>query len=148
MKRTILLGALAAALLTPFAATHAHSNVSVSVSTPEFGIRIGGPVYRPAPVYVPAPVYAPVPVYAPAPVYGPVPYYAAPPVHVTPRVVYPAPRVIYRAPVIVAPPRYYGPGVWVAPRPHGHRYRDGWHDGRREHRRERDSDHYRAGYGY
>ncbi len=73
MKRTILLGTLTAALLAPFTVAHAYSNVSVSVSTPEFGIRIGGPVFHPVPVYSPVPVYAPVPVFAPVPVYAPRP---------------------------------------------------------------------------
>jgi hypothetical protein len=133
MKRTILLGTLTAALLAPFTMAHAYSNVSVSVSTPEFGIRIGGPVFHPVPVY------APVPVFAPAPVFAPVPVYAPRPVYVTPRVIYPAP-------VIVVPPRY-------APRhfgPRGYRHRD-WddrRDERREHRGDRDRDGYRAGYRY
>lgn len=34
MHRTLLLGALTATLLAPFAIAHAHSDVSVSVSTP------------------------------------------------------------------------------------------------------------------
>jgi hypothetical protein len=137
MKRTILLGTLAAALLAPFAAAHAYSNVSVSVSTPEFGIRIGGPVYGPVPVYAPAPVYVPVPVYV-----------APHPVYVAPRPVYIAPRVIHSAPVIVVPARHFGPParVWVAPRAHGHRDRDDRRDWRREHRRDHDG--YRVRYGY
>ena len=131
MKRTILLGTLAAALLAPFAATHAHSSVSVSVSTPEFGIRIGGPVFHPVPVFAPAPVVVPVvPVYAPRPVVV-------------------APRVIHAAPVIVVPrhaARHFGPParVWVTPRAHWQRDWDDRRDGRREHRR----DWYRAGYAY
>jgi hypothetical protein len=56
MKRTILLGTLAATLLAPFAASEAHSSVSIGVSTPEFGIRIGGPVFHPGPFHAPAPV--------------------------------------------------------------------------------------------
>ena len=55
MKRTILLGTLTAALLAPFAVAQAQSNVIISVSTPEFGIRIGGPVFHPVPVYAPRP---------------------------------------------------------------------------------------------
>lgn len=133
MKRTVLLGTLIAALLAPFAIAHAHSNVAVSVSTPEFGIRIGAPVYQPVPVYAPAPVYIPAPVYAPPPT-----------------VYVPAPRVIYRAPIVVPAPRYivpapvyYGrPGVRVAPRPYGYRY---W-DHRREERRDHNGQ--RAGYGF
>lgn len=134
MRRTVLLGTLLAAVLAPFAMAHAHSNVSVSVSTPEFGIRIGGPVYRPVPVYQPVPVYAPPPVYvAPAPVYVP------------------PPRVIYRAPRVVVPaPVYYGPpaGVWVAPRGYyGQRHwKHRQDDRRRDYRGDRD--HRRAGYGF
>ncbi len=141
MKRTILLGTLTAALLAPFTVAHAQSNVSISVSTPEFGIRIGGPVFHPVPVY------APVPVFAPAPVFVPVPVYAPRPVHLVPRVFHPAP-------VIVVPPRYaprhFGPraGVWVAPRAYQHRDWDGRRDGRREQRGDRDRDGYRAGYRY
>jgi hypothetical protein len=133
MKRTILLGTLTAALLAPFAVAHAYSDVSVSVSTPEFGIRIGGPVYGPVPVYAPAPVYAPVPVYAPMPVYAP-------------RPVYVTPRVIYPAPVIVVPPRY-APRHF-GPRAYWHRDWDDRRDGRREHRGDLDRNGYRAGYGY
>jgi hypothetical protein len=127
MKRTILLGTLTAALLAPFAVANAHSDVSVSVSTPEFGIRIGGPVFHPMPVYAPVPVFAPVPVYAPRPVYV-------------------APRVIYPAPVIVVPPRY-APRHF-GPRAYWHRDWDDRRDGRREHRGDRDRDGYRAGYRY
>lgn len=131
MKRTVLLGTLLAAVLVPFSLAHATSNVAVSVSTPEFGIRIGAPVYRPVPFYAPVPVYAPAPVYAPLPVYVP------------------APRVIYPAPVAVLPARgYYGApaGVWVAPRGYGHHHWKHRHDDRRGHRRDRYE--YRAGYGY
>jgi hypothetical protein len=127
MKRTILLGTLTAALLAPLTLAYAHSDVSVSVSTPEFGIRIGGPVFHPMPVYAPVPVFAPVPVYAPRPVYV-------------------APRVIYPAPVIVVPPRY-APRHF-GPRAYWHRDWDDRRDGRREHRGDRDRDGYRAGYRY
>lgn len=66
--------------LTAASASQAGSPpVTVRVDTPEFGIRIGQPVFRPAPVIVaPAPVYVPPPrvVYAPPPViYAPHPYY-------------------------------------------------------------------------
>lgn len=150
MKRTILLGTLTAALLAPFAVAQAQSNVIISVNTPEFGIRIGGPVFHPVPVY------APVPVFAPAPVFVPVPVHAPRRVHVVPRVFHPAP-------VIVVPSRHaaphFGPrgGVWVAPRAYqprdrydrNARYdRDDRRDGRREQRRDRDSDGYRAHYRY
>lgn len=139
MKRTILLGTLTAALLAPFAVAQAQSNVIISVNTPEFGIRIGGPVFHPVPVYAPVPVFAPAPVFVPVRVHAP-------------RPVYVAPRVIHTAPVIVVPPRHsarhFGPRgvVWVAPRTHQHRDRDDWRDGRREQRRDRDRDDYRDGY--
>jgi hypothetical protein len=57
--------------------------VSVRITTPEFGIRIGTPmphVYLPAPVIVAPPrvIYAPPPrVLPPRPVYYPAPYYRA-----------------------------------------------------------------------
>ena len=86
MKRTILLGTLMAALLAPFAVAHAQSNVIISVNTPEFGIRIGGPVFHPVPVYAPVPVFVPAPVFAPAPVFVPMRVHA--------------PRVIHTVPVI------------------------------------------------
>jgi hypothetical protein len=139
MKRTILLGTLAAALLAPLAASQAHSNVSIGVSTPEFGIRIGGPAYYPGPVYAPAPVFVAAPVVVPVPVYAPRPVHAVP-------------GVFHPAPVIVAPlryaPRHFGPraGGWVAPRaPHPHR---GWDDRRDWRRGDRNGDGYRAGYRY
>jgi hypothetical protein len=143
MKRTILLGTLTAALLAPFAVAQAQSNVIISVNTPEFGIRIGGPVYHPVPVYAPVPVFAPAPVFVPVRVHAPRPLYVAP-------------RVIHTAPVIVVPPRHsarhFGPrgGVWVAPRAYQHRDRDDWREGRREQRRDRDGyrDGYRANYRY
>jgi hypothetical protein len=143
MKRTILLGTLTAALLAPFAVAHAQSNVAISVNTPEFGIRIGGPVFHPVPVYAPVPVFAPAPVFVPVRVHAPRPFHVAP-------------RVIHTAPVIVVPTRHavrdFGPrgGVWVAPRAYqnGDRYdrydRDDRRDGRREQRRNRDRDDYRA----
>lgn len=138
MKRTILLGTLMAALLAPFAVAHAQSNVIISVNTPEFGFRIGGPVFHPVPVYAPVPVFVPAPVFAPAPVFVPMRVHA--------------PRVIHTVPVIVVPPRHaarhFGPrgGAWVAPRAYKHRDRDDWRDGRREQRRDRDRDDYRDGY--
>jgi hypothetical protein len=130
MKRTLLLGALLALLAGPYAAAQAHSssNVSVSVSTPEFGIRIGGPVYAQVPVYAPQPVYVPAPVYAPVPVYAPAPVYVAP-------------RVIYPAPV------YYGrPGAWVAPRPYRYRHVQERREVRRDYRYDHNGN--RAGYGF
>jgi hypothetical protein len=139
MKRTILLGTLATALLAPFAASQAHSNVSIGVSTPEFGIRIGGPAYYPGQVYAPAPVFVPTPVVVPVPVYAPRPVHAVP-------------GVFLPAPVIVAPPRYaprhFGPraGVWVAPRAYHHHR--GWDDRRHWRRGDGDSDGYRAGHRY
>lgn len=126
MKRTLLIGSLLAAALLPVAAANAHG-VSVSVNTPDFGIRIGAPIYRPVPVYAPPPV-----VYAPAPV-----FYTPPP-----RVIYAPPRVVYR------PYPYYA-GVRVAPVPYGHwkhKHRDSHrHDRHDDDRHHRD---YRAGYGF
>lgn len=99
------------ALLLGIAATlglgsaQARDHVSVSVSTPEFGIRVGTPhrYYQPAPVYV-----------APAPV-----YYSPPPVYYAPRVVYPAPV-------------YYGDrGYGHRRHYHGNRH---WHGGDGHHR--------------
>jgi hypothetical protein len=144
MKRTILLGTLTAALLAPFAVAQAQSNVIISVNTPEFGIRIGGPVFHPVPVYAPVPVFAPAPVFVPVRVHAPRPFHVAP-------------RVIHTAPVIVVPPRHaarhFGPrgGVWVAPRAYQHRDRDDRYDrrdGRREQRHDRDRDVQRAAYRY
>lgn len=81
MKRKFLLGASLSALLlaamAPWSASKANS-VSVRVSTPEFGIRIGAPHF-PHPVFQPVPVYRPVPVYQPVPVYYPGPYRYGPP---------------------------------------------------------------------
>lgn len=79
------LGALVVAAMAPWSASQAH-DVSLSVSTPEFGFRIGAPAprYYGGPRYYPAPVYVPPPVvYQPPPpvVYAPAPrYYAPPPV--------------------------------------------------------------------
>lgn len=107
MKRSLIIGAAAAAVLLQLGA--AHAQVSIGVRTPEFAFRIGapGPVYAPAPYYG-APMYGP-PVYGP-PVYGPSgfappaygPVFAPAPVFVQ------RPRVYVPAPVYVAPPR------WVA----------------------------------
>ncbi|HKO66939.1 MAG TPA: hypothetical protein VJU53_03960 [Burkholderiaceae bacterium] len=79
MKRKFLFGAALSALMlaaiAPWSASHANG-VSVRVSTPEFGIRIGAPHF---PVFQPVPVYRPVPVYPSVPVYYPRPYRYAPP---------------------------------------------------------------------
>jgi hypothetical protein len=116
MFKRLLFAGLAVAAIAPVAAQA--NGVSVAVSTPQFGIRIGAPVFGPPviPVYAPVPVYAPAPIYAPAPVYAPAPLYAPPPVVYVPRFV--APRVYVPAPVMVAPrvvyPRnYYRPPVVV-----------------------------------
>lgn len=83
MKRKFWVGAsfsaLVIAAMAPWSASQANS-VSVRVSTPEFGIRIGAPhfpraVYQPVPVHYPRHYgYAPPPV-----VYTPPPRYFAPP---------------------------------------------------------------------
>lgn len=144
MKRTVLLGTLLAALLAPMAMAHAHDGIAVSVNTPDFGIRIGGPFYGPPPVYAPIPVYAPAPVYVPPP-----------------RVIYPAPVVV--APRVIVPgPVVYGPGAVVRVAPYGYgghwryrheerrEYRHGRHDRHDHHDRYDRSDRgqYRAGYGF
>lgn len=125
IKRLSLIAGLLIAATAPLAAQAYGGNVSVTVSTPEFGFRIGAPAYRPyyppAPVYVPAPMYPPV-VYAPPPViYAPAP------------VVYAAPRVVYPAPVWVASPRVGYPRAYLPPPrvvvPHGHSPRYYGHQG-------------------
>ena len=102
MKRKFLVGASFSALMlaamAPWSASHANG-VSVRVSTPEFGIRIGAPHF---PVFQPVPVYRPVPVYQPVPVYHPRPYRYAPPA------------------VIYTPPPRWGYGysrLWPPPAP-------------------------------
>jgi hypothetical protein len=134
MKRTALLAALLATALLPF--TAARAQVSVSINTPDFGIRVGPPLHRPVypvPVYmpaphvvVPAPVYLPPPVYLPSPVYLPPPVYAPPPRYVPPPVV----RTVV-VPTVVYPhyPAYAGsrvayghPKHWKHKHRRGHRY--------------------------
>ena len=116
MKRKFWIGAsfsaLVIAAMAPWSASQA-SGVSVRVSTPEFGIRIGAPHF---PVYQPVPIYQPVPVYRPIPVHYPRHYgYAPPPV------------------VYVAPPRYRGHGHYRHRWEHRHwqhRHHQGhWHNG-------------------
>jgi hypothetical protein len=101
MKRSLWAGALLIAAIAPWSVAQANGGVTVSVSTPEFGFRIGAPFYGPvypAPVYVPPPrVYVPAPVYAPAHVYAPAPVYL-PPRYVAPRVVYAPYPVVYPRP--------------------------------------------------
>jgi len=140
MFKRLLFAGFAIAAVAPLAAQA--NGVSVAVSTPQFGIRIGAPVFGPpiAPVYAPVPVYAPAPVYEPAPVYAPpvvyVPRVFAPPVYVPAPVVV-APRVFYphvhRPPVVAPYDRYhhYGPynsysqqAAFVPPG-HAKRYSDG-----------------------
>lgn len=109
----IAAGTMAWAVATPASA----QNVSIRVDTPEFGIRIGHPGFRPPPVYV-----APPPVFIPPP---PVVYYPAP------RVIYtPPPRVIYAPPppVVYYPYPYYGRPH--KPHPRYDRDNDGYRDGR------------------
>jgi hypothetical protein len=99
-KLPLLFAAAAVAALALIPAQRAAAQpVTVTVSTPEFGFRIGTPVY-PAPVIVaPAPVYAPPPV-----IYTPPPRVVYPPVVYTPppRIVY-APRPVYVAPGWIPP---------------------------------------------
>ena len=88
-KLPVILAAAAVAALALVPAQRAAAQpVTVRVDTPEFGFRIGMPVY-PAPVLV-----------APVPVHAPPPSVYAPPRHswLYPPVVYaPPPRVICRA---------------------------------------------------
>jgi hypothetical protein len=108
MKKHLLVATLAIAALTPLGAAHANGGVVVSVSTPQFGFRIGAPFYGPpvyAPVYAPAPVVVAPPVIMPPPIYGP------------PVVMVPPPRVFYPAPVLIAPRSvYYRPAYVPRPR--------------------------------
>jgi len=106
MKRKFWIGAsfsaLVMAAMAPWSASQAN-NVSVRVSTPEFGIRIGAP-------HFPLPVYQPVPVYQPMPVHYPRHYRYAP-----------------RPVVYVPPPRSFAPSHFVGGhRGHGHD-RHHWH---------------------
>lgn len=136
MKRSLILGLAAGAVLLGTSAAHA-ANVqwSIGINLPPVATVIsGGPGYYPEPVYYPA-----------------APYYAPP------AVVYRAPPVIYRPPAVVyresrpyyAPPVYVGRGArdvrWVPP---GHRrdFRDDgrWQRGDRDHDR---GGHYRGSRG-
>jgi hypothetical protein len=114
----ILAAAAVAALALVPVQRAAAQQVTVRVDTPEFGFRIGTPIY-PAPVVMaPAPIYAPPPVvYAPPPpvVYAPPPRVMYPPVVYGPPRVLVAPRSVY-----VAPSPVYVAPRWIAP---GHRYR-------------------------
>jgi hypothetical protein len=132
MKKSLAV-ALAVAALAPLAplTAHAGNGVSISVSTPEFGFRIGAPVFYGAPVFVPAPVVVAAPVYAPAPVFVP------PPRIIVPAPVVLPPRVIYPAPVVVVPRhrpprhRYVPPPRWVQPYGPGYGDEDhGWQQAR------------------
>jgi hypothetical protein len=110
MFKRLLFAGLAVAAIAPVAAQA--NGVSVAVSTPQFGIRIGAPVFGPPVV----PVYAPVPLYTPAPVYAPAPFYAPPPVVYVPRIVAPPvylPARVVGAPRVVYPRNYYRPPVVV-----------------------------------
>lgn len=141
MKRKFWIGASFSALfvaaMAPWSATQANG-VSIRVNTPEFGFRIGGPVYGPPaygpPVYQPAPVYYPAPVYQPAPVYYPAPVYR--------------PRYYAPPPVVYVPtPRYYGPPRYVGGyRGHGPRYWEQrqWQGNRHPQQHDRN---WQAGYG-
>lgn len=113
MKRTLIIGAAAAAALLPMSA--AYAQVSIGVRTPEFAFRIGAP----GPAFAPTPFFG-VPVFAPpigAPVFGPP---AFGPVFVPAPVFVPRPRVFVPAPVFVRPPRWVAvprrhPGFYGAP---------------------------------
>lgn len=122
MRKLAFATALAAAVLIPWSA--ARAQVSVSVHTPEFGIRIGAPLPRAViPVYYPAPVYHPAPVYYPPPVYAPRPVYLRPRVTAQPIVV----RHV-AVPAAVYPYPYRRAGAEVA---HGHFHHK---HGKRRHR--------------
>jgi hypothetical protein len=109
---TVTLGLAAAAVSNDSHAQH----VTIRVDTPEFGIRIGHPAYRPAPVFAPPPVYVPAP-----PVYIPPPVVHYPAVYPVP--VYGPPRVIYTPPPVVVYPH---PGRGHR---HGHHHHHRHHDG-------------------
>jgi hypothetical protein len=117
VRKFSLVAGLVLVAAVPLAA-QASGGVSVAVSTPEFGFRIGGPFYGPR-------LYAPVPVAVPAPVYPPVVYAPPPVVYAPAPIVFPAPRVFYPAPVFVPPPRVvYRHGYVPPPRiivPYGYR---------------------------
>lgn len=139
MRKTPLaiLAMAAAAALMPLSA-QAGGNVSVAVSTPDFGFRIGAPIFGPrvVPVMVPAPVMVHAPVVMPAPVFYPPPRFIHAPVVVAPVVV---PRHRWSRPVVVAPRVIHAPvgvhprHVWTPPprfvplpyRGHGHGHGNG-----------------------
>ena len=117
VRKFSLVAGLVLMAAAPLAA-QAYGGVSVAVSTPEFGFRIGGPVYGPR-------LYAPTPVVVPAPMYPPVVYAPPPVVYAPAPVVIPAPRAFYPAPAFVPPPRVvYRHGYMPPPRiavPYGYR---------------------------
>ena len=135
MRKTPLavLAVAAAAALVPFTA-QAGGGVSVAISTADFGIRIGAPIFGPrviAPVVVPAPVMVPAPVVVARPRVVHAPVVVAQPVvvprHVWARPVVVAPRVV-RAPVVVHPRHGWTPPPRVVVphhRGHGNGHRDG-----------------------
>lgn len=96
-SKLVALTLIAASTMALAAATPARAqHLTIRVDTPEFGIRIGHPHYRPQPIIVaPAPVYIP-----PPPVYVPPPPIYVPP----PTVYYPAPHVVYAPPPVVYAP--------------------------------------------
>ena len=99
MKRKFWIGAsfsaLVLAAMAPWSASQANG-VSVRVSTPEFGIRIGAPHF---------PVFQPVPVYQPGAVYQPYRFTRA--------------FAMWPPPVIYVPPPRWGYG-YAGYRGHGH----------------------------
>jgi hypothetical protein len=136
MSPRFLTAALTLALAAPLA--HASTQVSVSINTPGFGVRVGapplwgapgwgwgGPVVIGAPVIVAPPVaVAPSPVFVPAPVFAPPPVIAAPvPVFVARPPVYAPPPVWIRPPVAVP---YGAQVVYRLPPGHAKRLRRGW----------------------
>jgi len=119
MKRKFWLGAsfsaLVVAAMAPWSAAQANG-VSVRVSTPEFGIRIGAPHFPP-PIFYPAhrPRY-----------YG-----------------YAPPAVVYTAPRYVVPRVYRYPHHYAGGRGYGHD-RHHWRHSHWRHDRRHDNDHNRG----
>ena len=119
MKRKFWIGAsfsaLVIAAMAPWSASQANG-VSIRVSTPEFGIRIGAPHFPPVFYPVHQPRY-----------YGYVP-----------------PPVVYTAPRYVVPPRAHGyPYYYAGGRGYGHQ-RHHWRHLHGRHDRRHDNDDHRG----